>query len=414
MFEKETLLILGAGASKPYGFPLGGQLVKDIVTAIRKDSVFFPYLREKKNLSKVNLSPSLSDYNVFVEEEEQQNFLHKIRSHAKNARLKKLIEVNSRLPFTGENIVEIQTYKICYSTELARIKLNAIKELHDLANMLEEIDPISIDAFLRDHQEYRIAGHAMIIYCLIKCHDKKKFIADFKSIDEKRDNWYRYLLNSIKAGCKNPKNILENKLSITTFNYDVSLDFYLKSRLEKTSYFLNFSSEYLEKTKIDHIYGSICEPNIADDFYDLNSKDALENDILNFHHLLYGVLESSKKHPRIKLIGERQPCSESLKKIKKANIIIFIGFSFDTDNLTTLGFPQTKNAYTRLLAPKTTDGKFIPKKIFYLDYEGKMNSLSSEFDELKKFFVPSMSIQRSIATSISDAYVNDFRTSLFS
>jgi len=30
MIERETVLVLGAGASMPYGFPLGRQLIKDI------------------------------------------------------------------------------------------------------------------------------------------------------------------------------------------------------------------------------------------------------------------------------------------------------------------------------------------------------------------------------------------------
>ncbi len=41
MFTEETVLVLGAGASQPYGFPLGNTLLREIVDRIRSDPLEF-------------------------------------------------------------------------------------------------------------------------------------------------------------------------------------------------------------------------------------------------------------------------------------------------------------------------------------------------------------------------------------
>ncbi len=45
MFSEETVFILGAGASKCYGYPLGSELIENIIDAIEKESVDLPFLR---------------------------------------------------------------------------------------------------------------------------------------------------------------------------------------------------------------------------------------------------------------------------------------------------------------------------------------------------------------------------------
>ena len=63
----------------------------------------------------------------------------------------------------------------------------------------------------------------------------------------------------------------------------------------------------------------------------------------------------------------------------------------------------------------------IPKKIFYLDYKGMMNGLHDEFQGLASKmnagsnnpWPPSLIVQRSTASSITSAYVNDFKNRIF-
>lgn len=54
MFSKSTLFILGAGASLPYGYPTGLNLVKEIINNIDKDEIFFP-LRHSEPFANLNL-----------------------------------------------------------------------------------------------------------------------------------------------------------------------------------------------------------------------------------------------------------------------------------------------------------------------------------------------------------------------
>jgi hypothetical protein len=42
MFKKNTLFILGAGASKTYGYPLGISLVNSIIKHIKDDIIWLP------------------------------------------------------------------------------------------------------------------------------------------------------------------------------------------------------------------------------------------------------------------------------------------------------------------------------------------------------------------------------------
>jgi hypothetical protein len=380
---------------------------------------------------------NLSDYSELKNSAE---VLSLMRSNVRKGRVKEFFPITAYMPGLEGHAIDNKIYQFS-GQDFVRIQLNRIHELHHLANMLEDFDPVSIDAFLRDHPEHRIAGQTMIIYCLIRCHDRDKFKIKMPHNDDlsdknkcllksdsinTQDNWYRHLLNDIKSGCKNPSDLLNNNLSIATFNYDVSLDYYLKNKLMNTSYFKDHASDYLGQSKINHIYGSICDFDKLEEFYDLklkNVSDTIETDILNFHHLLYGYVESSAENSRIQLIGERRHASEISDKIKSSDIIYFIGFSFDADNLRVLGFPEDTNGYGDFLSVKKIGGVPIPKKIFYLDYKGWMNGLHDELQELSRGMNtalgshpsrPRLIVQRSTASSITSAYVNDFKNRIFS
>jgi len=433
MFRKKTTLILGAGASKPYGFPLGYQLIDDIIHCIRNDTVLFPYTPlNRAAFMEKGASLKLSDYSLFLE---LTDILPTIRQGIQKGNLERIFSSRNYCNDYSEKTIDGVIYGGLGSHKLMTIKLHFIKDLEDLAKMLEDFDPVSIDAFLRDHPEHKIAGQTMILYCLIKCHNSEKYkknlldnsldneqVCELKKTKVIQDNWYRYLLNDIKSGCQKPSDLLQNNLSIVTFNYDVSIDFYLKDKLLKTSYFSDYAKQYLEeKLSINHVYGSICEFEEIEDFYDLkqNNPSELEQNTINFHHLLYGYLESIGEAPRIKLMGERTIDPLIKENIQSADTLILIGFSFDSDNLSVLGFPNRKEEYEAFLLAKQMGGIPTHKKIFYLDYLGRMQSLNNEFLKLETFLKENnqghsyLTVRRSIAGIISDAYVNDFRESLF-
>src|SRR5579863_1391995 len=91
MFEKQTLLVLGAGASRPYGFPLGDGLIKEIISSIRNDIVLFPCASENRSAIINNKMLNLSDYSNCITSEKSYEVLNSIRSCITNKRKKTLV-----------------------------------------------------------------------------------------------------------------------------------------------------------------------------------------------------------------------------------------------------------------------------------------------------------------------------------
>ncbi len=91
-------------------------------------------------------------------------------------------------------------------------------------------DPTSIDAFLAhygDDEELINYAKKIITQILLLKADKSKF--------ERKDgseHWYRYLWEAIVSG-RTAKQLVEEPLNldIVTFNYDVSLEYFLYSRV---------------------------------------------------------------------------------------------------------------------------------------------------------------------------------------
>jgi hypothetical protein len=184
MFEKDTVLILGAGASVDAGFPLADKLVHEI-------------------------------------------FINAYRSNQ-----------------------------------------SSMLGLSHFLGLMKSFDPINIDKFLKDisgenSKELILQGKRLIAEVLLECEDKKKLEADYRTSG--KENWYRYLVDAITSGCgSDPTKILDNKLKIITFNYDVSLEYYLSSRLPRASFFnvddKNYAEEYVNgliNDNIVHVYGKL-------------------------------------------------------------------------------------------------------------------------------------------------------------
>lgn len=259
-------------------------------------------------------------------------------------------------------------------------------------------NPVSIDAFLRDNYSHRVAGKIMIIYSLLKC-EITSLLHD--------DNWYSYLFNDISSGCNKPEDILENKLTILTFNYDVSLDYYLYNSLINTESLQKNNTAYdyinaLKNNYIKHLYGQVYDnENILKNYGTLHMR--FENIQTNMRRFVTAVQNKNN----IKLINdERNSISSSCdiqKIIQQSNEIIIIGFSFDRDNLDILGFPYELSKYRKFLSGK---------ELKYMDYKGQMNSLYNQFNEIQKQH-KNILIIRSPADLIINAYQNDFKIYLY-
>jgi len=125
------------------------------------------------------------------------------------------------------------------------------------AQILEKSDPGSIDDFLTQNPNYDDVGKT-----LIACEIMEKQLS---GCSEPKDPWYSYLWqDGLIKNCNSLEEFSENNLSIITFNYDTSLDLYLKDTM--LSYFnqsipnlndYNHIKSIFESVPICHVRGAI-------------------------------------------------------------------------------------------------------------------------------------------------------------
>jgi hypothetical protein len=298
MFEQETVLVLGAGASCHYGYPTGDGLIDDIRATIFSDS-----------------------------------------------------------------------FDDRYEGEFTPFEITECKELHEL---LSFFDPLSIDTFLSQHSYNKIlveAGKHLIAHQILVSENPEKL--ERRDRQQERGNWYRFLLNDLFA--PPPGQNLEfviNKLAdktadipvkIITFNYDISLEFYLHSRLGKSGFLKDNIPIILERLNknIIHVYGKIGgDGRVVDNygsFGDYGSKAQLKKN--------NAWRKADEWKDTIHVIGdERDQIQEAAQKAKgwlsNAKNIFFLGYGFDKRNNALLDLENTTlNAH----------------KIYYTNSEGSRN-----------------------------------------
>ncbi len=257
---------------------------------------------------------------------------------------------------------------------------------HKISEIVKHYQPFSIDEMLdsikvgkidvskwtgktendeNERKELIKAGKDLIALFLLQSEDKKVF--DYESVC-----WYRHLRNAIITCGKNKKEI-EEKLEdfvIISFNYDRSLDYFLRTRV----------SEFYDKIRVIYPYGSLAE----NDIWDSQKKD--------YQKLPYGAAkktDSSQKRwenfqkarelaADLKVIGELG--GEDTKEIKKVitsfGRIYFLGFAFHEENCRVLGMEDDafKNRLRDLRGKSVND-------IFYTNLYSSLK-IKSGFDSI--------------------------------
>src|SRR6266498_4216063 len=176
MIEKKTVLVLGAGASIPYGFPTGKQLLEEIV----------------------------------------------------------FIAGHSPTP------VETSLRECGFPRDF----------ISDFVNELNRSGRKSVDAFLEHRTEFERIGKAAMIAVLIPKEGQSRLFDRSNN-----EHWYEYLFDKMGSSFDE---ICRNKLSIITFNYDRSLDYFLlnaiKSSFKRDE---NDCLSVLNNIPIVHVHGQL-------------------------------------------------------------------------------------------------------------------------------------------------------------
>jgi hypothetical protein len=254
MINKPTTLILGAGASVPFGFPTGYALLQ-----------------------------------------------------------KALSWANTKIGGTNPQILKW--------LGIEKAKLDLFREALSMSGKK------SVDSFLEHRPEFLDIGKAVIALELIGCERGHELF--------KRDgtSWYEYLFNELSTDFDD---FDKNKLSILTFNYDRSLEYYLLTSLHH-SYGRPIAecAAKLKSIPIIHLHGDLGElPDLG------SSQIRPYNDSITPESLKIAT-------SRIKIIHEgiaNEPqFSEAQKILSGSQHICFLGFGYHHLNINRLGFNNAKS-----------------------------------------------------------------------
>ncbi|KAB1064723.1 hypothetical protein [Salibacter halophilus] len=278
MIQEKTVFVLGAGASKPFGFPLGSELVDLIYSSLE----YKPLL--KKELIGSSLMKGAPYKETPVEDD----------SKSANPLFQMLLDL-------GHTKNEILSFR----NDLVVSQLN------------------SVDAFLEHRVEYIPIGKAAIAYNLLQ-FESSQYLYD-------NPDWYKYLRNIMNSTYDS---FADNQISFITFNYDRSLEYYLINSLRATyGKSIVESYELLKTTPIIHLHGKLgplpWETQDMDIPFGYQPKNHGElKYVADSIKIIHEDIDSDKEFTSAK------------KLLSKANKIYILGFGFSPTNILRLGLNE--------------------------------------------------------------------------
>jgi hypothetical protein len=259
MIKNRTVLILGAGASKPYGFPLGQELRDEVIRAIRRK----------------NQNPWASLANL-----------------------------------------------LAYSSMFGNLGIPE-RDYSKFARDLAESGFPSVDAFLENRDKWLEIGKAAMALCLLRTEARAKM--KLFPPDQPRDHWYECLWEKLRA--PSWEAFKKNPISIVTFNYERSLEHYLV-RLVCNNYRL-FPDEVANALPIVHVHGSLGR----------YTRQPFGDEI----SLVKLRLAASSIRVVHEQATERTLFPRARSLIRRAKVVLFIGFGYHEQNMAKLGTLTTRD-----------------------------------------------------------------------
>lgn len=232
---------------------------------------------------------------------------------------------------------ELKKEVIAYATRLARAKTTndvfwsggfdfSFSLLNSFADDFEKSQLPTIDEFLGHRPEYAEIGKALIATILLT-REKVEMIA--------RGDWYDHLFDALRlAPGQDNKEFSRNQLTVITFNYDRSVEYFLHSALSKI-YDNNIATTMMLHIPVHHIHGSLGKLPWQNVGSGSTRGDTIE----------YGGKENLWfAASRIKTIFENDHgtlfTAEMNTALTSAKRIFFIGCGYHKQNMQLLGFPH--------------------------------------------------------------------------
>jgi hypothetical protein len=196
------------------------------------------------------------------------------------------------------------------------------EQIFDFTETFRNSQKYSIDSFLCHRREFTSIGKTAIAVS-ISSSEQVETIAH----ESLEDNWYRYLWNHLSDGSWHQFD--ENRLKILTFNYDRSLECFLHRAMIATyGRPAEECAKKLDSVPILHLHGSLGK------LWGEGSRPYRPD---------FEVSELKRAAESIRVVGDSQsvPIFETaMNRLSRARRILFLGFSFDSDSMFRLGFPE--------------------------------------------------------------------------
>jgi len=278
MISEPTVLVLGAGVSKPYGYPIGSELVQDVFLQIVKPE--------------------------------------------------------------WTQILLACSYKQA--------------EIDEFRSRLHQSHVLTIDAFLEQQREFSGVGKSAIALSLLT-RENPDAIHDF---EVRNVGIYDYLLAQLRTDWQS---LGKNKLSIITFNYDRSLEYFLFTALEH-----GFGQPREEIAAalnagivpVIHVHGSLGP-------LPWQSRDGSEYFPLFAGHVQPAEIKKRVEDARNSIFTVAEASQQYIlarERIRGARRIYFLGFGYDESNLGLLGLSEF-NFVDVQLKPRFMNAKYQSRHI---------------------------------------------------
>jgi len=203
---------------------------------------------------------------------------------------------------------------------------SAPDKLHSFIEAFRFSEKYSVDAFLARNDQYVDVGKKAIAHCILRMELLGNLFRE-----NLNESWYQHFWNKISDVTWDEFDL--SKLSIVTFNYDRSLEKYLTvAAINLYGKSMAEVKEKLSKMNVIHVYGSLGPAWPWEDGY-------LE------YGLEFNAENLSLAARSIEVIPEARDTSpklnEAIKLLKNADKIAFLGFGFDSLNMTRLNLEES-------------------------------------------------------------------------
>ncbi len=293
MFDRQTVIVLGAGASAQVGFPLGEELRNQLIAGIANVKSKL----EESNFTRLELTGA-----------------HNVGFFSKNRFFALASYMGSPLaqPYLPEDVQPAQT-------------LHKLFEFHkDIASQTHD----TVDQFIWANPNHQFIGKVLlsqqIMLEMYERVDNELHLRAFADREyDGRRNWYQQLINHIIGGAQNNQSLMQNELSVVTFNYDHSLERALETNLASST--IHRGADYKKVVGIFHVNGTPSKlPHVVTDVGKFIMECAQ-----NFS-LVEEEVSSEVEQVRI---GARREISNAVR-------VFVMGFRFDRSNVEAIGLGE--------------------------------------------------------------------------